>query len=84
VSVRLLYSSIASTYQRTLAEQATRAAIGNRSGEWAVSLVDPPRQALLVVTVDGPNGYTRTWAFEKTDQQFAFIRDTVAQDLPQE
>jgi hypothetical protein len=69
-------------HQRTLAEHATRAAIGNRLGEWAVSLVDPPRQALLVVTVDGPNGYTRTWAFEEIDQRFDFIRDTVARDLP--
>jgi hypothetical protein len=82
VSVRLLYSSLATMQQRALAEHATRAAIGNRSGDWAVSLVDPPRQALLVVTVDGSNGYTRTWAFEETDQRFDFIRDTVARDLP--
>jgi hypothetical protein len=67
-----------------MVEHAVRAALGNRAGEWTLSLVDPPRQRLLVITVDGPNAFTRTWAFEEPDQRFDVIRDTVARDLPAE
>jgi hypothetical protein len=78
----LLYSSLVNGAQRCLAEHAIHAAIGDRGGDWAISLVDPPRQALLVVIVDGPNGFTRTWAFDEDDQLFDCIRNTIAQDLP--
>lgn len=84
MSLRLLYSSLATSRHRAMAEQAVRAAIGNRAGEWTVSLVDPPRQRLLVVTLDGPNGFTRTWAFDEDEQLFDCIRKTIAKDLPPE
>ena len=43
VSVRLLYSSLMTLGRRAIVEQAVRAAIGNRVGDWVVSLVDPCR-----------------------------------------
>lgn len=82
LSLRLLYSSLRTSHQRAMAERAVRGAIGNRAGEWFVSLVEPPRQRLLVVTLDGPKGFTHTWAFDEDDQLFHCIRHTIAQDLP--
>ena len=79
--MKVLYSSIQDPASRDLAERAIRAAIGDRPGEWWVSLVAPPRQPLWAVSIDGPNGYTRTWAFEETDQHYAAIRQTISCDL---
>jgi len=68
-----------------MAEQAVLSAIGDRAGTWTLSLVEPPRQpSLLAVTLDGPNGFTRTWAFDEADQLYDYIRNTIARDLPHE
>jgi len=81
---RVLYSSIRELSAREMSERAVHAAIASRPGDWVISLVDPPRQRLLVITLDGPKGFTRTWAFDEADQLFNCIRNTIAQDLQSE
>jgi hypothetical protein len=78
---RVLYSSIQDQAGRDVAERAVRAAIGDRPDEWVCCLVQPPRQALWVIVLDGPAGFTRTWAFDEGDQHYVAIRQTIAADL---
>jgi hypothetical protein len=48
-----------------------------------VSLIAPPRQPMWVIVVDGPDAFTRTWAFDEADQHYATIRTTISAGLPQ-
>ena len=82
MSIDVIYSSLPARTDSAVAECAVRSAIGDRAGAWIVCLVQPPHQTLWVVVVDGPNGYTRTWAFDEGDQHFAAVRSAVARDLP--
>ena len=79
--MRVLYSSIQDPAARDVAERAVCAAIGDRPDEWVCCLVQPPRQALWVIVLDGPAGFTRTWAFDEADQHYFAIRQTIATDL---
>ena len=81
---RVLYSSIPDLVACDVAERAVRAAIGDRQGDWVCCLVQPPRQALLVVVVDGPDGFTRTWAFDEVDQHYSAIRQIIVSTLADE
>jgi hypothetical protein len=63
--VKLLYTSIRDPVARRRAFRAVEEAIGNRAGDWWVSLIEPPRQRLCVIVVDGPNGFSQTWAFDE-------------------
>jgi hypothetical protein len=74
--VKLLYTSMSIPVQRERAFRAVQAAIGERAGDWWVSIVEPPRQRLCVIVVDGPNGFTCSWTFDREDQASS-IRRTV-------
>jgi hypothetical protein len=78
---RVLYSSIQDVAGGEVAERAVRAAIGDRPDEWVCCLVQPPRQALWIIVLDGPAGFTRTWAFDEADQHYFVMRQTIAADL---
>ena len=77
VAVKLLYTSMSDLFERNVAFTAVQAAIGERAGDWWVSLIEPPRQRLCVIVVDGPNGFTRSWTFDSEDRAFATIRRAV-------
>ncbi len=80
MAIRILYSSLAPTAQ-AVAEHATRAAIGSRPGDWSVCFIEPPRQPLCVIVIDGPNGFTHTWCFDPDDVRYEIIRGSVRRDL---
>src|SRR5207302_10482580 len=48
---------------------------GSAGSDWrpswrlaGLALIEPPRQRLCVIVVDGPNGFTRSWTFDSEDQ----------------
>ena len=75
MSVRLLYTSIQTGSH--VAEAAVRSAIGERDGDWCLSLISPPRQDLWVVVIDGPHRFNRTWVFDQDEQEFSTVRNTI-------
>ena len=82
MALTVLYSSLRDNEDRRKVECAVRGSLIGRDGKWRVAMIDPPGQRLLVIILDGPNGWSKTWVFEDGEQDAATIRKHLLADLP--
>ena len=69
-TINISANTIPATYgQRDGVETAVRKAIGNRPGEWEISLEQPQDASLYRVEIRGPRGFIRGWTFDGPDEQ---------------
>ena len=68
-------------YRRNV-DQAVKAAIGDRRGDWVVFVRDCPEIAEWWLSIEGPNGFNWQREFLGVEQSGRFIRQQVERHLP--
>jgi hypothetical protein len=81
VSCTIQSNNIVSPALRELVGRAVCEAIGERPGEWKVTIYQAPDYPAFAIRVEGPNEWRWNWTVHDSEQKPEFIRQRVAQGI---
>jgi hypothetical protein len=81
MSCTIVSNNIPCSDLRDAANEAVRAGIGERVGEWNVVVYQSPNYPAFAVRIDGPKGLRWSWTFREDEQAPEFIQQRIAQAI---